>query len=139
VDAISPASLSMPLTYYIVSSSCGSPKFQSSLIKPELPNCFSLPEQSGKGGKCLDLTRKIRTIARAGLLLSRNNGARFIQRRECAIGKFFQRRRNAENAPTERRIFGTGREGERKGASQGKRDNFRDIAIQQNSMKSITM
>lgn len=59
VNAISPASLSMPLTYYIVFS-YASPKFPVSLIKPKLPLFF---RQSDGESRRAPISRKIRTIA----------------------------------------------------------------------------
>lgn len=81
VDVISPASLSMPLTYYIVFSTRASPKFPL-FNKTEVTRLFFsflfFPRVEGASTN-LDPRGKFER-SRAKLVLSRNNRARFIHR-----------------------------------------------------------
>lgn len=93
VDVISPASLSMPLTYYIVFSSCASPKFALfNKTKVAWLYIYFLFPPTVRGRESFNEPRSRGKFerSRAKLVLSRNNRARFIHRWECAIGKFSQ-------------------------------------------------
>jgi len=106
---ISPASLSMPLTYYIVFSSCVSPKFLLFNKTKVARLFFFLPTGEGERETAgPDLGKFERS--RAKLVLTRNNCAQYIPR----LGNFFQ---------DEERIFG-----------RKKRDGFRDILARKNTL-----
>lgn len=64
MDVISPASLSMPLTYYIVFSSCASPKFPL-FNKTEVARLFffSFLRMERENLRQTSISRKIRAIA----------------------------------------------------------------------------
>lgn len=65
VDVISPASLSMPLTYYIVFSTCASPKFPLFNKTEVAPTVFLFffPFPERRELRRASISRKIRAIA----------------------------------------------------------------------------
>lgn len=82
VDVISPASLSMPLTYYIVFSTCASSKFLLFNKTEVTPTVFFFFSFFSPSEETFDEPRSLGKFerSRAKLVLSRNNRARFIHR-----------------------------------------------------------